>query len=538
MTYSTNNKITSDNVGNIPADVQEIIIRNISDSDIITTLLPTNINSIDLCQSDLPSFSVEPSYIGNIKKIKISYCKNLRSFEHPLPPSLKIVEFYGCNSVNLANLERIESLTIGHSNEVREITNIPPSLKSLNVHYCDSLTAFPNPLPSSLKKLSIYGCNSLTDIPQIPDGLELVFISFSNCSSIPNNDETIEKLLDLERRYRDKPNFRLVWPKHINRESDNNKISRNIQEAYRVYHANNPDFRDRDPAPNSQFPTYHLIHRFITEDIEQRGNPLPILIFEEALKLSEILKSNPHFLEFTDASAKNFLFACVNQPVAGFSEVVSLVHIASQPDIQSKLEKSKIIIAKAIISEETRNITTAEGRGAVIEVEIANGFLREVHDKLLLEGIIREPWQGVPRRLMYETFARPYLNNRDYIEDISRKTSEALSLSSEHVAEKYFDDTHVLGFQFKDFWSKIVVSKEKRDELMQPYIVATEQCLETGATAEELTAIKLNCQEKIFDEAKKITFEAIRSRAGSPTSAVSRPVGDTRAGCVSGCNIS
>jgi hypothetical protein len=380
--------------------------------------------------------------------------------------------------------------------------------------------------------------------------MEIVHINLYESTSIPNNSQTINKLLDIERRYRDNPNFRLVWPEHINREFEINKIqrdieeakikiSRNIQEAYRVYHANNPDFRDRDPAPNSQFPTYHLIHRFITEDIEQRGNPLPILIFEEALKLSEILKSNPHFLEFTDESAKNFLIACVNQPVAGFSEVVSLVHIASQPDIQSKLEKSKIIIAKAIISEETRNITTAEGRGAVIEVEIANGFLREVHDKLLLEGAIQEPWQGVPRRLMYETFARPYLNNRDYIEDISRKTSEALSLSSEHVAEKYFDDTHVLGFQFKDFWSKIVVSKEKRDELMQPYIVATEQCLETGATAEELTAIKLNCQEKIFDEAKKITFEAIRSRGGSPTSAVESPRRESgiKVNCNS-CNIS
>jgi len=298
-----------------------------------------------------------------------------------------------------------------------------------------------------------------------------------------------------------------------------------LKAAYKEFYAIDENFKNREATPNHQFPTYFLIHRFVDESAGQRGGTQ--LIAESALKVSKVIKDNPSLLETLDESAKNFLAACVNQPVAGFSEIAVLAEIALQPEIPAKLEKAKILIAEELIKEEVR----ALGVGAGVEVELGNAMLREVHKNLLANHKITEPWPGIPEGVAYEASVRSHTTPQN-IAEISKKVSEKLeSLTQENVSE------FLLEGRFQDFWASAIVAKERRDELKSPYSKAVEELLENPISHEELKKLETNCRKTILEESRKITQAAIspsitssheeatgsggglEERAGSPTRA-------------------
>jgi len=266
-----------------------------------------------------------------------------------------------------------------------------------------------------------------------------------------------------------------------------------LKAAYKEFYAIDENFKNREATPNHQFPTYFLIHRFVDESAGQRGGTQ--LIAESALKVSKVIKDNPSLLETLDESAKNFLAACVNQPVAGFSEIAVLAEIALQPEIPAKLEKAKILIAEELIKEEVR----ALGVGAGLEVELGNAMLREVHKNLLANHKITEPWPGIPEGVAYEASVRSYTTEEN-ITEISKKVSEKLeSLTQENVSE------FLLEGRFQDFWASAIVAKERRDELKSPYSKAVEELLENPISHEELKKLETNCREKILEESRRLT---------------------------------
>jgi len=265
-------------------------------------------------------------------------------------------------------------------------------------------------------------------------------------------------------------------------------------------------------------------------------------IANSALQVSEKIKNNPSLLEVLDQSAGNFLDACVNQPVAGFSEIATLAEIASQPDIPSKLEKAKILFAMELIKEEVANL----GTGRSVEVELGNAMLREVHNQLIRNNIITQNWPGIPEGIAYETFIRTHLTeeNIDRISLIVKTKLESLNDPKILVEE-------ILTSYHSDFWTKITVDKDIRDEINKP-CKDEEQKIADGSedaiNLEQLQILKIECSERLIAKSREITNAGL-GIATNPTTTpqTSYVVGESIANgeqiyplncCTSRCNIS
>jgi len=476
--------------------------------------LPLALEKLDLTGCD--NLNNLPELPGNLKMLNLSGCRinNLPR----LPESLERIRLLGCNSLNNLpelpeSLERLNlSICINLNNlprlpgnlkrlnlsecRINNLPRLPESLEKLNLSGCANLTNLPK-LPESLEKLDLSGCENLTNLPKLPESLEK--LDLSGCTSLPNNAETINKLIELETRNQGNAYFQLIWPEHFDRNPEIAQIKLNLKAAYKDFYATNDDFRDREVKNDPCFPTYHLMHRFVTESVRQRGEDV---ILKEALKVSEIIKDNPSLLEATDKSAEDFLAHCVNKPVAGFAEIAVLAEIAIQPDIPAKLEKAKILVAEELINHEVKNLKP----GASFEVELGNAMLREVHKNLLADKIIDEPWPGIPEGVAYQHFVENYLTEKN-IADISKKVSEELkSLTQEKVSEVILEN------RFQDFWALITVDEEKRDELNLPYIEAVNEITDSRSerSANEIEELKNSCRERILKESKELTLKAIK----------------------------
>jgi len=476
--------------------------------------LPLALEKLNL--SGCNSLNNLPELPESLEQLNLSGCINLNNLPR-LPGNLKRLNLSGCRINNLPRLpESLEKLNLSEYENLTNLPELPGNLKMLNLSGCTSLTNLPE-LPESLEKLNLSGCENLTNLPELPENLKeldlsgcanltnlpelpenLEQLALYGCTSLPNNAETINKLIELETRNQGNANFQLIWPEHFDRNPEIAQIKLNLKAAYKDFYATNDDFRDREVKNDPCFPTYHLMHRFVTESVRQRGEDV---ILKEALKVSEIIKDNPSLLEATDKSAEDFLAHCVNKPVAGFAEIAVLAEIAIQPDIPAKLEKAKILVAEELINHEVRNFEP----GAGVEVELGNAMLREVHKNLLANNIIDEPWPGIPEGVAYQDSVQNYLTEKN-IADISKKVSEELkSLTQEKVSEVILEN------RFQDFWALITVDQEKRDELNLPYIEAVNEITDSRSerSANEIEELKNSCRERILKESKELTLEAI-----------------------------
>ena len=52
----------------------------------------------------------------------------------------------------------------------------------------------------------------------------------------------VEKLLNLEEKNRDNPNFRLIWPNHLDRSPLSTEIKDNLKEAYKKFYQDQKSF--------------------------------------------------------------------------------------------------------------------------------------------------------------------------------------------------------------------------------------------------------------------------------------------------------
>jgi hypothetical protein len=456
--------------------------------------IPEGTTKLEISESPITKLpNILPS---TLKDFILDFCFKLNELPDNLPESLINIQFFGCIKItNLPELPlALEKLDISGCNSLNNLPELPENLKELNLSGC-RINNLPR-LPESLEKLNLSYCENLTNLPELPENLKE--LDLSGCTSLPNNAETINKLIELETRNQGNANFQLIWPEHFDRNPEIAQIKLNLKAAYKDFYATNDDFRDREVKNDPCFPTYHLMHRFVTESVRQRGEDV---ILKEALKVSEIIKDNPSLLEATDKSAEDFLAHCVNKPVAGFAEIAVLAEIAIQPDIPAKLEKAKILVAEELINHEVRNFEP----GAGVEVELGNAMLREVHKNLLANNIIDEPWPGIPEGVAYQDSVQNYLTEKN-IADISKKVSEELkSLTQEKVSEVILEN------RFQDFWALITVDQEKRDELNLPYIEAVNEITDSRSerSANEIEELKNSCRERILKESKELTLEAI-----------------------------
>ena len=174
----------------------------------------------------------------------------------------------------------------------------------------------------------------------------------------------------------------------------------------------------------------HLFNRFMSEALDQRGGVEKVVNF--LLPISEFIKSNPIMLQDLNEIASYHLDACINQPVAGMSELVLVVDMFSKDNIVSSLESARVLRALYIVREEVaKKIGTSNSR---VHAELANAMYREVHKELKKNGSLTQDWLGVPDSVAYETAIKSYLTPENISSIASKVKTDALDSSLKEIA--------------------------------------------------------------------------------------------------------
>ncbi|GDX36207.1 hypothetical protein LBMAG18_07180 [Alphaproteobacteria bacterium] len=241
--------------------------------------------------------------------------------------------------------------------------------------------------------------------------------------------------------------------------NSNIKILDIIQDAYEVYFSSCPDFEGVD-VYNSKIkcPTYSLFYRFTSENIEF-CNKTEIL--SSALLVVREIAKNPEILKILDKVSEDYLAACINQPVSGFTKIATLMQIAKQDNIISIIEKAKILRFQEIIKY---NITILKNEkkeiyGELPEIVLSNEMLHEVHKKLLDEKNISQPWPGVLGNRNFNPKIKSFLT-KENIDKLYNLALEELS-GTEESNQKTIE--FLCGFQ-TEFLANLILTKEELDK--------------------------------------------------------------------------
>ncbi|XP_070021513.1 disease resistance protein RUN1-like isoform X2 [Nicotiana sylvestris] len=140
-----------------------------------------NLVVIDMRKSDIQEFQLNLQCCTSLKKLDLSYCKQLRStpnFNSSL--SLEILSLHGCSSLteihpSVGNLSRLIKL---YMSGCEKLTNLPSSICQLisvdylDINHCSSIKT----LPDNLGDMKSLGCLSAcgTGIKQLPRSVEML----------------------------------------------------------------------------------------------------------------------------------------------------------------------------------------------------------------------------------------------------------------------------------------------------------------------------------------------------------------------------
>jgi len=82
-------------------------------------------------------------------------------------------------------------------------------------------------IPSETTILDLSGCTQLTKLPEkLPDSLTK--LDLSGCTGLPNSPGLIAQLEALEEKNKGNPDFRLIWPSHIDRNVKVGEIKKSL----------------------------------------------------------------------------------------------------------------------------------------------------------------------------------------------------------------------------------------------------------------------------------------------------------------------
>jgi hypothetical protein len=429
--------------------------------------------------------------------LALSFCGGLTSLPENLPDSITGLDLTYCDGLTWLPKK------------------LPANLTILDLSYCGGLTLLPKNLPDSITALNLSYCSGLTSLPEkLPANLTM--LDLRGCCNLPNSPALVRQLTELENNNRDNPHFRLIWPDHIDRNPKIIEIKENLTEAYKEYYKDNEHLKQKEPNASDQtnYPTLTLFHRYMGESVESRGGMSKVI--ESIISVAQSITDNPQILESIDEVSKGYLAACVNQPVAGFTEVANLVNISKQTDIPSKLEASRAIMCINLIRSEIKKLKVGEG----VEAELANAMLMKVHEKLLLIGDISNKWPGVPDGVAYQGAIKNQLTGGN-INSIYSKVRQELRQSLENVANFMCEGN------LQDFWMKQVLDEEdmKKPDIitqLRDEIYSTDPNEDTKLleSSERLRAEELNFRTYLLTKSKEITYSAIQR---SPSATIGTP---------------
>ncbi len=239
------------------------------------------------------------------------------------------------------------------------------------------------------------GCTGLTSLEGATFNGD---IDLRGCTGLLPTTELINQLEAMEAQGKT-----VTWPEHFGRGDLIDGAKARLGASIGVYTESNPE-----GAPA----TSYLFNKFLSEGLGERDGKAAVVA--SVSPFLELIEGEPKHLGWVEEIAKHYLQGCVNQPVAGFSEISAWVAIAQKTELSDKIEAARQLMAL----EEVKQYVTANSPGQGLEVEGGNALFREVHKQLVVSGM--DPWPGVPGSISYEGSIRNWLTDNKIIDATER----------------------------------------------------------------------------------------------------------------------
>jgi hypothetical protein len=319
-------------------------------------------------------------------------------------------------------------------------------------------------IQEGVTKLSLGGCTSLSSLPaNLPS--KLIYLNLNGCTNLRRTTELLQKLKALEDNGCD-----VRWPEHISRNNQTRLAQRRLNRIIDLYKADNPN----EPRPDH---LVQLVHRYLTEGIDFRGGSGEVI--ESVVPVLDFIEKNPGHLKWMDELACVFLAGCVNQPVAGWSNIVAWISVAKAESLLGKIEAARQLMALDTITEFV--IKANPQPKTHVQLEAGNALFREVHKKLVEGGMPK--WLGVPNSMRHEESITTWLT-QSKINAAHKIVKATLAKPLAEVAN-YLCETSQ-----KDTWATVAFAEQT---------TAIEQDFSKRLSAVEL-ALEVVCrQKKVFE---------------------------------------
>ncbi len=438
-------------------------------------LIPNEVEELHL--SNCRSLETAPNFPAGLKRITLSSCEELETVP-TIPNGVEELDFSGCKNLETA-------------------PNFPAGVKKIDLSFCKKLKTLPQ-IPDGVEELHLFNCSNLKTIPNFPEGVRIV--NLSDCSKLISSPALLTRLSELEAN-----GCEVRYPSYFNLNNQSAQAKTQREEIGQRYRTAN-NIEAGDPIPSAK----ESLHRFLNEGTDQRGGVKEII--QAVAPVLDILDENPDHLKWVEETAALYLSGCVNQPVAGWSEISALASIAAAPTMVKKMESAKHLLA----IDQIKDFVTRTFPQAGVEIEAGNALLREMHKKLLADGDLEKPWLAVPGPIAYEKTIQNWLTP-EIVQEFYNQIKPTLEKTPEQIAESLCESRHcktwgeitfpqqvaeisnIYESQKKERWSEIEEMREgqEKEEAIEEFRKlgkksALEQNEVTSKTIRELTLVALS----------------------------------------------
>ena len=475
-----NNELVNGTIPELPEGLATLNLYSCSDL-ISLPELPEGLTQLYL--SDCINLTSLPELPKGLTRLILYDCSSLTSLPE-LPEGLTQLELFDCRRLtSLPKLpEGLNKLYLSGCMNITSLPELPKGLTRLILYNCRSLTSLPK-LPEGLTKLGLGGCSRLTSLPELPEGLtELDLSDFSSLTSLPELPEGLTEL-DLRGCSSLRPTPELIAQLQLLEEKgcdirypDHFSLSNSVDLTKEKLNAVIQNYQTLNPHSEKPRATEDIFHRFLTESVGQRSaaqsnNARISELMQTTSPILDLLETNPNHLEWVEEVAKAYLDGCVNQPVAGISEISAWVAIVQKETTLEKIDAAKYLLTlQAITAFVSKEAQTSPISG--VEVEAGNALLREVHKKLLTSETISQKWPGVAKGVAYEGMIKTWLTDDRIDRMYEEITTNILTQTPAKIGNSLCENG-----QYQNTWALVAFPNEV-SEIKKDYAKRRELVLE------------------------------------------------------------
>lgn len=439
-----------------------------------------------------PELVFIPKIPGTVKKINFTYCKKLITLPD-IPEGVEELAIKRCEAFEyLPNIpSTVKKINFSYCPELKIIPPIPEGVEELDFCGCTALKSIPN-ISSAAKKINFAYCRKLKTIPPIPEGV--LELNLSGRNKLISTQKLLTRLAVLEDNGCD-----IRYPNHFDGNVQVTQAKARLEAISQEYKKLS-NTEALNPIPK----TTVLLHRFLSESTGQRGTIKEVVLV--TTPVLDVLEQKPKLLKVVEEVAINFLAGCVNQPVAGWSEISALVSIAKASSMVEKVEAAKHLL----VNDQIKGFVAGSHLGIAFEVEAGNALLREVHKKLLKEGDIAKPWLSVPNSIAHEESIRYWLTP-EKVQEFYDQIKPLVQKKPLEIIETLCEGVHCKNWGRIVFAPEAEVMEKKCEEEKKSLWSVIEGMAEGYLKENKLVEFKGldNKHEKIFAQTIKVLTVAV-----------------------------